>query len=318
MTTKTPIDAPGEPRDAVPVTTRALTTSATSKPMKIPKRRRSVPLRVRSGIWLSYLILVGLALVYIYPFIISLSASFKTDAEATQNPLAIVPETVTFAAYERLFVDVPFGLWAGNTILISVIVTVGRVFFDSLAGYALSRLRFRGRTIVFVAFIAVLSVPGVVLLIPRFLILQQLGLYNTYAGMIIPLLSTAAGVFIMKQFFDSIPESVEEAARIDGAGSFRTFWTIVLPMARPALVTLFILSFQGSWNELGHFIVSRQSPELNTLTTGVASLVSGQLGSGNQFPLQLAAAVLMSIPVAILFFVFQRRIMNTTAGAEKG
>ena len=170
----------------------------------------------------------------------------------------------------------------------------------------------------FLFFIGVLAVPGVVLLIPRFLILQQLGLYDSYAGMIIPLLSTAAGVFIMKQFFDSIPVSIEEAARIDGAGQFRTFWSVVLPMARPALVTLIILSFQGSWNELQHFIVSRQSPELNTLTTGVASLVSGQLGSGNQFPLQLAAAVLMTIPVAVLFFIFQRRIMNTTAGAEKG
>nr|WP_293173285.1 carbohydrate ABC transporter permease [Microcella sp.] len=265
-----------------------------------------------------YLILIGLALIYIYPFIISIAASFKTDAEATQNALGLIPETVTFAAYERLFGDVPFPQWAGNTLLISTIVTVGRVFFDSLAGYALSRLHFRGRTVVFVAFIAILSVPGVVLLIPRFLILQQLGLYDTYGGMIIPLLSTAAGVFIMKQFFDSIPVSIEEAARIDGAGTFRVYWTIVLPMARPALVTLFILSFQGSWNELGHFIVSRQSPELNTLTTGVASLVSGQLGSGNQFPLQLAAAVLMTIPVAVLFFIFQKRIMNTTEGAEKG
>ena len=318
MTTQTPVDAPGEPDGAVYVDARAGAASAAERPMKLAKRRRNLSLRVRSGMWLSYLILIGLALVYIYPFIISVSASFKMDAEATRNPLGLVPDTVTFAAYERLFGDVPFGLWAGNTILISVIVTLGRVFFDSLAGYALSRLRFRGRTFVFVAFIAVLSVPGVVLLIPRFLILQQLGLYDTYAGMIIPLLSTAAGVFIMKQFFDSIPDSVEEAARIDGAGTFRTFWTIVLPMARPALVTLFILSFQGSWNELGHFIVSRQSPELNTLTTGVASLVSGQLGAGNQFPLQLAAAVLMTIPVAILFFIFQRRIMNTTAGAEKG
>ena len=283
-----------------------------------PKRRRRTPFRVRSGLWLSYLILVGLALMYIYPFIVSVSASFKTDAEATQNPLGLVPQTITFAAYEHLFGDVPFALWAGNSLLITVLVTLGRVFFDSLAGYALSRLKFRGRTVVFVGFIAVLSVPAVVLLIPRFLILQQLGMYDTYAGMIVPLLSTAAGVFIMKQFFDSIPESVEEAARIDGAGTFRTFWSVVLPMARPALITLVILSFQGSWNELGHFIVSRQSPELNTLTTGVASLVSGQLGSGNQFPLQLAAAVLMTIPVAILFFIFQRRIMNTTTGAEKG
>lgn len=281
-------------------------------------RRKRVGARARANLLLGYLILIGLALVYIYPFIVSISASFKTDAEATQNPLGLVPETITFAAYERLFGDVPFGLWAGNTLLVTVVVTVGRVFFDSLAGYALSRLRFRGRTAVFVAFIAILSVPGVVLLIPRFLILQQLGLYDSYAGMIIPLLSTAAGVFIMKQFFDSIPVSIEEAARIDGASTFRVYWTIVLPMARPALVTLFILSFQGSWNELGHFIVSRQSPELNTLTTGVASLVTGQLGSGNQFPLQLAAAVLMTIPVAVLFFVFQRRIMNTTAGAEKG
>jgi multiple sugar transport system permease protein len=122
----------------------------------------------------------------------------------------------------------------------------------------------------------------------------------------------------MKQFFESIPVSVEEAARIDGAGIFRTFWTIVLPMARPALVTLFILSFQGSWNEFGSFIVSTQSPGLRTLTTGIAGLFSGQLGSGNQFPLKLAAAILMTIPVAVIFFIFQRKIMNTTEGGEKG
>lgn len=118
--------------------------------------------------------------------------------------------------------------------------------------------------------------------------------------------------------FDSIPESIEEAARIDGAGNFRHLWSLVLPMATPALATIFILSCQGSWNEVGHFIVSRLSQDLNTLTVGAAQLVSGTLGAGNQFPLQLAAAVLMSIPVAVLFFIFQRRIMNTTAGAEKG
>ncbi|PPI24092.1 ABC transporter permease [Rathayibacter sp. AY1B5] len=214
--------------------------------------------------------------------------------------------------------DVPLPLWTLNSVIVTVFVTVGRVFFDSLAGYALSRLRFRGRGLLFALFIGVMSVPAVVLLIPRFLILEQLGLYDSYAGMIVPLIVDAAGIFILKQFFDSIPLSLEEAARIDGAGVFRTFRSIVVPMARPAIVTLFILSFQGSWNEFSHFVVSRQSPELNTLTTGVASLVSGQLGTGDQYPLQLAAAVLMSIPVAVLFFVFQRRIMNTTEGAEKG
>ncbi len=274
--------------------------------------------RLRAGAIAGYVMLVILALIYIYPFLLSLAGSFKTDADATNNPLSLLPQTWSFAAYERLFTQVPLPLWAMNSVIVAVIVTIGRVFLDSLAGYALSRLQFRGRTVVFAGLIAVMAVPNVVLLIPRFLMIKELGIYNTYAGMIVPLLVDAAGIFIMKQFFESIPVSIEEAARIDGAGIFRTFWTIVLPMARPALITLFILSFQGSWNEFAHFIISRQSTDLNTLTTGVASLFSGQLGSGNQFPLKLAAAVLMTIPVAVLFFVFQRKIMSTTEGAEKG
>ncbi|ROR65544.1 carbohydrate ABC transporter permease [Agrococcus jenensis] len=273
--------------------------------------------RVSGGLIVGYVILVILALVYIYPFVIAVSGSFKTDAEANGDPMSLIPQTFTYAAYERLFTgDLP--LWAANSAFITIVVTVFRVFFDSLAGYALSRLKFRGRGFVFAVFIAVLAVPSVVLMIPRFLVIKELGLYDTYGGMIIPLLATAAGVFIMKQFFDSIPVSIEEAARIDGAGVFRTFWSVTLPMASPALITLTILSFQGSWNEFGHFVISRQSPELHTLTTGVGSLVSGALGSGTQFPLKLAAAVLMTIPVAIVFFIFQRRIMSTTEGAEKG
>lgn len=282
------------------------------------RRRRSVGSGAIAATVATYAILILLAVIYIYPFLISVAGSFKTDADATQNPLALLPQTWSFAAYERLFTTVPLLQWAGNSALITVIVTFARVFFDSLAGYALARLQFRGRAIVFAGLIAVMAVPNVVLLIPRFLILKQLGLYDSYAGMIVPIMIDAAGIFIMKQFFESIPASVEEAARIDGAGVFRTFWSIVLPMAVPALITLFILSFQGSWNEFAHFIVSRQSPSLNTLTTGVASLTSGQLGSGNQYPLQLAAAVLMSIPVAVVFFIFQRRIMSTAEGGEKG
>ena len=143
------------------------------------------------------------------------------------------------------------------------------------------------------------------------------GIYYVFAGMIIPLLTDAAGVFIMKNFFESIPVSVEEQARIDGAGTFRVFWSVVLPMARPALITIIILSFQGSWNELSHCIVSTQSPELTTLTKGVASLASGQLSQGTQYPLKLAAAAIMTIPVAVVFFICQRRIMNTSDGAVK-
>jgi multiple sugar transport system permease protein len=269
------------------------------------------------GNTLTYGFLLALAIIYIFPFLIAIITSFKTEPDATANPLSLMPHPGTTLAFHQLTADNDFFLWVKNSVIVTLSVTFLRVFLDSLAGYALARLRFRGRGPAFATIVAVMAVPGVVLLIPKFLIIRQLGIYDTYYGMIVPLLVDAAGVFIMKNFFESIPVSVEESARIDGASLFRIYWSIVLPMARPALVTLFILSFQGSWNELGHFIISAQSASLNTLTKGVAQLASGQLGSGNRYPLKLAASTLMTIPVAILFFVFQRRIMNASEGAVK-
>ncbi len=264
-----------------------------------------------------YVVLIMIAVVYIFPFIISVSTSFKTEPDAAANPLSLVPTTWTTAAFETLFLNSDFPTWFTNSAVVAILVTLGRVFFNSLAGYALARLRFRGRGFVFAILIGVMAVPGVVLMIPKFLVINQLGIYDSYVGMIVPLLVDAAGVFIMKNFFESIPPSVEEQARIDGAGTFRIFWSVVLPMARPALVTIVILSFQGSWNELSHFIISTQSPEFTTLTRGVAGLASGQLSQGSQYPLKLAAATIMTIPVAVLFFIFQRRIMNSSDGAVK-
>ena len=264
-----------------------------------------------------YAVLIVISLIYIYPFLVQVSTSFKTDAEAAVSPVSLIPQVWSTAAYERLFLRSDFPVWFRNSAIVTICVTLLRVFFVSLAGYALARLQFRGRGLVFAAVIAVMAVPSVVLLIPRFLVINQLGIYDTYAGMIFPLLVDAAGVFIMKNFFESIPVSVEEQARIDGAGTFRIFWSVVLPMARPALITIVILSFQGSWNELSHFIVSTQSPELTTLTKGVASLAGGQLSQGTQYPLKLAAALIMTIPVAVMFFIFQKRIMNSAQGAIK-
>lgn len=265
----------------------------------------------------TYAVLVVLAILYVYPFLIQVATSFKTDAEAAQNAISLIPQTWSTAAYERLFLRSDFPLWFRNSVVVTVVVTIGRVFINSLAGYALARLRFRGRGLVFAGLVAVMAVPNVVLLIPKFLVIKQVGIYNSFAGLIIPLLADAAGIFIMKNFFESIPPSVEEAARMDGAGTFRVFWSVVLPMARPALVTIVILSFQGSWNELSHFIVASQDPQLVTLTKGVAQLASGQLSQGTQYPLKLAAAAIMTIPVAVLFFIFQKRIMNQSAGAVK-
>lgn len=274
-----------------------------------PRRRRP-----SAGRLAGYAVLLVFAVIYLYPFLIQLVTGFKSNRDATANPLSLLPEPFRTDAFGRLL-DTDFPLWFGNSAIVAVTVTAGRVFFDSLAGYALARVKFRGRGALFTAILAVMAVPGVVLLIPKFLVLNQLGIYNSYSALILPLMADAAGVFIMKQFFETIPVSIEEAARIDGAGSFRIFWSVVLPMARPALITLTILSFQGSWNELPHFIVASQDPGLYTLTKGVATLTSGQLGAGNQFPITMAAALLMTIPVAVIFIIFQRYFVR---GANEG
>ncbi|WP_374458284.1 carbohydrate ABC transporter permease [Nocardioides sp.] len=271
----------------------------------------------RPSPWL-YAVLLLLAAVYIFPFLVNVATSFKTEPDAASNPISLIPQTFTTAAYDRLFTEVPFPTWFKNSVVVTLFVTAGRVFFDSLAGYALARIHFRGRALMFALLVAIMAVPNVVLLIPKFLVINQLGIYNSYPGLVVPLLVDAAGIFIMKNFFESIPVAVEEQARIDGANTFRMFWSVVLPMARPALVTIVILSFQGSWNELNHFIVAANDPELTNLTKGVAQLASNQLGQGTKYPLKLAAAAVMTIPVAILFLVFQKRIMNTSAGAVKG
>ncbi len=273
---------------------------------------------------LLYAALALFAVLFIYPFIVQIITSFKTDPEAATHPLSLVPNPFSLDAWKSIFgqgsASVPFPTWTRNSVLIATVVTVCRVFLDSLAGYALSRLRFRGRGFIFAAVLAVMSVPGVALLIPKFLMVNYLGIYDTYTAMILPLVVDAAGVFIMKQFFDSVSISIEEAARMDGAGIFRTFWSVVLPMARPALITLTILSFQGSWNEFTHFlVVTKGTPQHQTLVTGLASLTSGQLGAGTQYPLKLGAALLTTIPVAVLFFTLQRYfVRGANEGGEKG
>jgi len=301
-----------------------MTTTTTETPSAVhqadQRRERNSGLKKLGG----YAVLVLFAVIYLYPFAIQIATSFKDDPQAAAHPLSIIPNPFDLSAWKRMFgltpdSSVPLVTWLGNSVLVTVVVTACRVFFDSLAGYALSRLHFRGRGALFAAVLAVMSVPGVALLVPKFLIVTYLGIYDTYAAMILPLIVDATGVFIMKQFFDSIPVSIEEAARMDGAGVFRTYWSIVLPMARPALITLTILSFQGSWNEFSHFLVVTQSANHKTLITGLASLTSGQLGAGTQFPLKMGAALLTTIPVAILFFAFQRYfVRGSTEGGVKG
>lgn len=293
-------------------------TSSRSRGRPVPElpglnwRQRSPWLRV--GV---YLLLVTVAVMYIYPFLIQLGTAFKTSPDATAHAANPIPMPFVTTAFHDLGSQ-GFPTWFKNSVILSVSVMLGRLLFDSMAGYALARIRFRGRKAVLAAFIAVLAVPGVVLLIPKFLVYRELGIFDTYTGLIVPLLTDAAGVFIMKQFFEAIPDSVEEAARVDGASTFRIYRSIVLPMARPALMTLAILSFQGSWNDLSDILVAQQSPSLDTLTTGLGRLASGALGAGTPYPIKMAGALLTTIPVAIIFFTFQKYIIRTGEGSVKG
>jgi multiple sugar transport system permease protein len=254
---------------------------------------------------LSYGLLFLLALVFLYPFLLALTTSFKPLPEIAQNPVQLIPDTFSLEGYERMR-GLNIGRWAFNSGLVALLVTLGNVAFASMAGYALARIKFPGSNIVFLAILGTMMIPGIVLLIPMFIILKQLGMIDSYAGLIMPKVATAFGVFLMKQFFESIPVEMEEAARIDGCNRFQMFTQVVLPLARPALVALIIFSFQGSWNEFMHpLIVISQRQELFTLPLGLA-LLRGGMGQNLQWNAILAGSLLTTLPMAVIFLFFQR------------
>ncbi len=272
---------------------------------------------------ISYGVLTFFALIYIGPFLLSLATSFKTSANALAEPLSLIPSPFSTAAWREIFgisdsvVDIRLGRWTLNSIIVTGLITLGRVGLASLAGYSLARMKFPGRKMVLGIILGVMMVPGVVLLIPRFLILKELDIRNTYMGMIFPLLVDCAAIYLMKQNFEALPIAVEEAARIDGASTFRIFRSIVLPMARPSLIAVTVLSVQGAWNEFTAFLVATDDPELKTLTLGLAQFRGG-LGSGTNYPLLLGAALLTTIPIIIVFFAFQRYFTgDASLGSDK-
>lgn len=254
---------------------------------------------------LSYGVLFLLALSFFYPFLLAISTSFKSLPEIAQNPVNLIPETFTLEGYRQMQ-GLNVGRWMFNSAFVSVAITLGNVIFASMAGYALARIKFPGRNAVFLAILGTMMIPGIVLLIPMFIVLKQVNFIDSYAGLIVPKLATAFGVFLMKQFFESIPGEIEEAARIDGASRLQMFFRVVLPMARPALVALVIFSFQGAWNDfMFPLIVISVSQDLYTLPLGLAVLRGG-MGENLQWNAILAGSLVTTLPMAIIFVFFQR------------
>ena len=276
-----------------------------SSAQSAPVRQGPSPIAAGIRLVLSYGLLFLIALSFLYPFILAIATSFKTLPEINQNPVSPIPQTFTLEGYQRMF-DLNVGRWAINSFFIATVVTVTNVLFAALAGYALSRIRFPGSQAVFLAILGTMMIPGIVMLIPMFIILKSFGMIDTYSGLIVPKMVTAFGIFLMAQFFEAVPVEIEEAARMDGAGRFRTFFQVVLPLARPAIVALIIFSFQGNWNEFMHpLIVITTNQNLYTLPLGLA-LLRGGLGQNLQWNALMAGSMLTTLPMALIFLFFQR------------
>lgn len=265
--------------------------------------------KARVRLVLSYAILFLLALSFLYPFLLSVTTSLKPLPEIAENPVALIPETWTLEGYLRMQ-DLNVGRWMFNSAFVALSITLGNILFASMAGYALARIPFPGSNALFLTILGTMMIPGIVLLIPMFIILKQLNFIDTYMGLIFPKLATAFGVFLMKQFFESIPKEMEEAARIDGASRLQMFFRVILPIARPALIALIIFTFQGAWNDfMFPLIVISVRDDLFTLPLGLA-ILRGGLGENLQWNAILAGSLVTTLPMAVIFIFFQRYFLE--------
>jgi multiple sugar transport system permease protein len=273
-------------------------------PRPTPGRRR------RRGRWLYVVLAVGL-LVTLAPFLWMLLGSLKPEAELQRVPPTWWPETPSFDNFRQLFDRLDFPRFFANSVLVAVAVTAGNLVFCSMVGYALAKLDFAGKRLLFGLVLGMLMVPGVVTFVPLFVLVANLGLVNTYPGLVLPFLVTPLGVFLMRQFIMGLPDELIEAARIDGAGEWRIFSRVIMPLCGPALATLGILTFLSSWNNFLWPLVVAQSEDKYTLPVALALVSVGQ--NATRYGLLLAGSVVVILPVIALFVALQRYFVQGIA-----
>ena len=256
---------------------------------------------------LLHLALLTVGIIFLLAFAWSISTSLKPMQDLFRVTPNLIPSEVHWQNYQDVLDKVPFLRFYANTIIVTVARVVGQVFLASLAAFAFSRLRFPGRDVLFFILLAGLMVPDQVLIIPKYALMRQWGWLDSYQGLIVPLLFSAFGTFLLRQYFLSIPADYQEAATIEGANPFQIYWQIYLPLARPALVAFAFLVIQWSWNEFLWALIITSRTEMQVLSVGIA-LLQGQYFSNNA--LLMAAANMATIPVLILFLVFQRQLVE--------
>ncbi|AZC12322.1 carbohydrate ABC transporter permease [Microbacterium sp. ABRD28] len=249
------------------------------------------------------------ALAMFFPFYWTLITSLSPGTGLSGTP-SFFPANPSLDAYLRLFTDVPFARVVGNSLLLAVITTLAQLFTSATAAYVFSRLPFPGRGVVFGIYLATMMIPLQVLVVPLFAQLRTWGLVDTYFGAVLPTLAAAFGVFLLRQAMNQVPVQLDEAASLDGAGHFRIFWGVILPNIRPALATLAVFAFMGSWNSFLWPLVVLRSPEVQTLPVALAGL-QGQYTT--QWDIVMAGSVISILPMLALYLFAQKYIIQGVA-----
>ena len=270
----------------------------------------------RSGTIIVNGLLIGASALALFPLLWMLAASFMAPGEASAYPPPLLPSHPTFANYRELFAHAGMGRYLANSVLLAVAATALSLIFNVMAGYAFAKLRFRGRDRLFRLMLGALVIPGQVAMVPLFLLLKQMGLVNSYGGIIVPALASIFGIFLVRQYALSIPDDLLEAARIDGASERRIFVEVVVPLLKPIIVTLAVFTLLGTWNDFMWPLIVLSDQDLYTLPVALASL-SREHVQDNE--LMMAGAVLTTLPVLVVFLSLQRYYMQgLMLGAVKG
>ena len=254
---------------------------------------------------LTYILLIIGAAFILLPFVWMISTSLKSGTEIYN--LSLIPENPTLGNYIRVFSTSNFGRWFMNSFILSTITVISVLFMDSLVGYTFAKLDFKGKKLMFILILSTMMVPTEMLIIPWYLMVNKLQWINSYWSLLFPGLCTAFGIFMMRQFFTSIPDDLLDAGRIDGLSEFGVFWRVAMPLVKPALSALGIFTFLGNWNAFLWPVIAVDDPQIYTLPVGL-SLFSGEVY--NQWDLIMTGATIATLPVLIVFFIFQKQIIE--------
>lgn len=276
--------------------------------MKRKKSWKSAP-----GLLMKYGILLALIAVVLFPLVWLFAGSVKLEKEILRYPPTLFGTKVTFKNFVRIFSTIPMLQYLKNTVIFAGFSTGFALLFDSMSGYAFARLRFKGKNIIFVCVLLTMMVPFQVMMIPLFLESSFLRLLNTYPGLILPKMTTAFGIFMMRSYFAGLPKELEEAARIDGCSEVGIFFKIMLPLVKPGLMTLGIFHLMNNWNDLLYPLMMTSSTSMRTLSAGLALFV-GEHATLYYGP-QLAGAVISVLPLLILYIFFQKYFVSSAVSS---